>query len=345
MGYKIVNRLPDVSAFFSSLTYGIPISQSYAKYKWSVMSGMETDFFTIKKGSEDIGFFYIYSGFIAPYFHTGYIPYGPIIKEYSEELFDSLGKFLYDYGKSKGLFSVRADFTTLDLRQLDIRNSILKRSDKISYYIQPRSEWFLNLEKPIEKIFNNMDKNTRYSIRKYPERGTQVKLIRGDITPHFQTFWDLMVETSRRNGFITHPKRYFNSVFQYLSNSKDAEVDYWLAISHYRDMPLATALVVVYDGVANYLYAASSNKERNRFPTYGLIWESIKESKLKGCKFFNFGNVDPQNSKAKSSLSTFKQKFSGEYVNHNNLYEIEVNKFKNTIYSAYKIFFEVSSRR
>ena len=113
-----------------------------------------------------------------------------------------------------------------------------------------------------------------------------------------------------------------------------------LFAAKYAEEILATHLVIFYGDTAFYPFGASTEKERNRQPTYALHWEAIKEAKLRRCKWYNFGAIDLAKEKLShgnwSGISDFKRKFGGEILEYSDFYDFAAKPFWYWLYNLRK---------
>lgn len=200
-----------------------------------------------------------------------------------------------------------------------------------SAYFQPRVEWFLSLDKTEKELYESMHENNRYSVRLAERKEIKTEVIIYDFKRYFDDFYELMMITSKRNNFNLHPKGYYKAIFDNLDKQNS-----FLVLAKFNEKILAIDLVVVYGEVANYVFACSSDEERNRAPSYGAIWKAIRYSKEIGCKYFNFGGISTEDQPNKDwiGLTNFKKKFGGFEVRHSDFYDLVVNKI---IYFLYNI--------
>ena len=74
--------------------------------------------------------------------------------------------------------------------------------------VQPAVTVVLNLKKTKKELLTDMHQKTRYNINLAKKK--EIKIIEGDNTD-FMTFWNLMTETTKRDGFRLHAKSYYNN--------------------------------------------------------------------------------------------------------------------------------------
>ena len=135
-----------------------------------------------------------------------YIPYGPVTKELSTPFLKFLKTELQALGKESNAVFVRLDFTPP--AQSDEHKKLLTRfftiAPKYTYhsaYFQPRVECFLDLRQTEEELFCAMRKGARYGIRLAGRKGLTVEIITNNFENYFSSFYELMLETAKRNNF------------------------------------------------------------------------------------------------------------------------------------------------
>ncbi len=275
-----------------------------------------------------------------------YAPYGPVLFDEglinSSEFLKSLKDLLQEVCRKQNAVFARLDFSypsifSTQSSEAETKNEqnnfnakllsgFFKKAPSITYhsaYFQPRYEWFLKIDKSEEEILKEMHEKTRYSVRLSARKEIETKIVttkdEGGPMKYFEDFYSLMNETAKRNGFSLHTKKYYEGIFESLSTSKELENSY-LAIAYFKEKILAMDLVIVHGKIANYVFGASNNEERNRMPAHSAQWTAIKYAKSLGCDLYNFGGVSLEGKKhvykGWEGLTSFKQKFGGYAVSH-----------------------------
>lgn len=263
-----------------------------------------------------------------------YIPYGPVTKDESESFLSDLKKELIHIAKKENAVFVRLDFTPSIATE--VLSKHFTKAPAYTYhssYFQPRVEWFLGLDKTEEEIFQDMHEKTRYSIRTSEKRGIKTELVTEDFEKYFDVFYRLMSTTSERNHFGLHSKKYYENIFRNLSKENS-----YLLIAKFEGKVLAIDVVMVFGGVANYVFGASSDEERTRLPAYLGLWKAICYAKKIGCEYYNFGGITPENDDFKGwdGLTKFKKRFGGKEVKHSDFFDVIVSPFWYHLYNFRK---------
>lgn len=300
-----------------------PFTQASFYGDWQKVLGRTVRRFLVKDGGEVIAYFLLVKYPLLFGKNYLYAPYGPVAENLSRDLLINLKKELKNIAKTENAVFVRLDFTPVGSSKL--LSKFFKKSPEYTYhsaYFQPRAEWFLRLGKSEEDLLKSMHKQTRYSIRLAERKEIEVKIITENFGEYFNDFYMLMEETAKRNGFSIHPKEYYKTIFDNLDKTNS-----YLAVASYGEQILAINLMVVYGGIATYVFGSSSNEERKRMPTYLAQWRAIQHAKKLGCDHYNFGgiSIEGQVYKGWEGLTAFKKKFNGTEVIHSSFFDVVVN--------------------
>jgi len=203
-------------------------------------------------------------------------------------------------------------------------NGLIKAFEEI----QPEFRQIIPIHGSIDEILAGMKQKGRYNIKIAQKNNIQVKT-----SDNILEFYQMFLETARRDGFSIRPKDYFENMLEILGGQGYAE----LLVANYENKPVAAEIISYYNGVASYLYGASSNEYRNLMAPYLLHFEAIKRAKEKGCKIYDLlavapiGEADSSQTTDDSSpksvdrspstvghkysgISRFKKQFGGETI-------------------------------
>lgn len=162
-----------------------------------------------------------------------------------------------------------------------------------------------------DDILARMKQKGRYNVRYAVKKGVTCRV--GADEADLAIFYDLLEQTSKRQGISYRSLRYFE-LFR-----KNFMVESDLArfiIAEYQGNPVAAILVTFFGDEAIYLYGGSGPDDRNVFGSYLVQWVGMQEAKRRGCTFYNMTGVaatdDPND--AWAGLRQFKLKFGAEVV-------------------------------
>ncbi len=148
--------------------------------------------------------------------------------------------------------------------------------------IQPRRTIVVDLTAPEEEILARMKQKTRYNIRLAARRGVTVRP-----WADLDAFHAMMQVTGARDGFGVHAAAYYRRAWELFHPRGMAE----LLLAEYQGQPLAALMVFARGERAWYMYGASTNRERNRMPTYLLQWEAMRWARARGCREYDLWGV------------------------------------------------------
>jgi lipid II:glycine glycyltransferase (peptidoglycan interpeptide bridge formation enzyme) len=197
--------------------------------------------------------------------------------------------------------------------------------------VQPKNNWMLSLEKSEEEILIGMKPKTRYNIHLAKRKGVEVREGgKNDLLSFFQ----LMLETAKRNQFRLHPQNYYFQMWDTL-----AAENLHLLLVYYQNQLLAGMLMSVYGETATYLHGGSSEKMKDMMAPYLLHWEAIRKAKSLGLKNYDFGGIAPGN-EAKHSwagISRFKKGFGGFEVDYPGSFDLIFSPLWYNIYKQSRL--------
>lgn len=286
-----------------------------------------------------------------PIFHR-YIMYAPRgfvcdphDKETLQKLFEEAKKIAKKY--KAFIFKLDPDISIEDTRFTQIVQELGIKTKKdiknIKQVIQPKYVFRLNVkDKTEEELLKSFHEKTRYNIRLSGRKGVTVREgTREDI----KTFYDIMVNTGKRDGFFIRPISYFERIYDQMG-----EEHVKILFAEYEGKPIATVLPIKYGNKVWYLYGGSSNEHRNLMATYLMQWEMIKWAVESKCEWYDFRGVsgfkDPKD--PQYGVYKFKKGFNGDFVEFINEMYIVFNPVMNTIFNisqaAYNFIFKFKDK-
>ncbi|HIQ56641.1 TPA: peptidoglycan bridge formation glycyltransferase FemA/FemB family protein [Candidatus Gracilibacteria bacterium] len=172
--------------------------------------------------------------------------------------------------------------------------------------IFPTNTLMINLELEENEILAQMKQKGRYNIKLARKKGVVI-----EEEKDVENFWNLMLETSKRDGFRSNKKHVYSDLLQsfgdnavlYTAKDKTGDV-------------LASAIFTMTEGMALYNYGASTNRKRGLMAPYLLQWAGIQWAKNKGATVYDFLGISPENTPNHSlnGVASFKLKFGGTRI-------------------------------
>jgi lipid II:glycine glycyltransferase (peptidoglycan interpeptide bridge formation enzyme) len=185
--------------------------------------------------------------------------------------------------------------------------------------IQPDKTSILDISDSEEKILRGMHHKTRYNIKLAEKKGVIVK--QSNSEKDLEEFWRLLQQTTKRDGFNSHPKEYYRKLL------KIPNVTLFLALS--KEKVVATNIVAFHKEQGIYLHGTSDYKYRNLMAPYLLQWKQIVEAKEQGCLEYDFWGIDE---KKWPGVTRFKRGFQGQEVFYLGAYDLVFQKIWYWIY-------------
>ncbi len=146
--------------------------------------------------------------------------------------------------------------------------------------IQFRNTLLLDLGLSEEEMLADMKSKTRYNVRLATRRGVA---IRRGTAADLALFYQLYAETSRRQGFVIRPPDYYRDAWGSFLEAGSAQ----LLLAEVEGETVAGLLLFVFGPTAWYMYGASSERHRERMPSYLLQWEAIRRARAAGCTLYD----------------------------------------------------------
>jgi len=192
-------------------------------------------------------------------------------------------------------------------------------SPKVAFY--PHS-YLVDLTKPEEELLATMHSKTRYNIKVANRHG--VKIEQNNSQEAFNSYLDLIFDTTTRQGFYLHSRQYHRDQWRILKNTGIPHI----MLASYQNQTLSALLLFVYKDRLFYPYGGSLPTHRQVMAPTLLMWESIKFGKKIGCKSFDmWGSLGPSAKPADPSFGfhRFKQGFGGQLVQFVGTYDLVIN--------------------
>lgn len=274
-----------------------------------------------------------------------YCPYGPITGLNAEKQKTKILKLIFDKIEEIGKKEKSVFLKIESMATLDIPEGI---KAKKSGNFQPKDTLVLSLGKTEEELLSEMKQKTRYNIKLSVKSGVCARISdKNTLDKDFEKFWALTSETTRRDGFQSHPKKYYQTMLNALKGAQKSFSDRPAArlfLAEYQGEILVANIVIFFGSRAIYLHGASSSKNRNVMAPYLLQWEQIKAARLLGCKEYDFWGIAPSSSEKKAvdprgeknweGITRFKKGFGGQDVNYFGAFDII---YEPLVYGAIKI--------
>ncbi len=180
--------------------------------------------------------------------------------------------------------------------------------------VQPRAVMVLDLAPGIDSVHEGFHKKWKYNIRLAERKGVEVSEAGRDELP---VFYDLLLETARRDHFLIRGREYFERLVDVLTPAGRLA----MFLARYEGRAIAGAMLLTFGSRATYTYGASSSRDRNVMPNHLLQWTMIRWAHDRGFQTYDFRGVSPmRNGKPTeehlAGLNRFKAGFGARYVEY-----------------------------
>lgn len=241
--------------------------------------------------------------------HYLYVPRGPLVTRAND--LPMVLKLLVEYYQNSAAMFLRVEPTVTGPEMLAV-NGFYK-----TISIQPAATLLTDLSKDEQQLLVAMHPKTRYNIRLAETKGLQWQLVGAE---GLKDFWQLLQNTAKRDGFHTHTVAHYQQLLSRFGAEPlaSSELALRLAVVRQGDKLLAGSLLVWSNGVVTYLHGASADDGRELMPAYLLHWQTMREAKKLGFKFYDWWGVSTSfhSRPVWQGITRFKQGFGGSVVDY-----------------------------
>jgi hypothetical protein len=233
--------------------------------------------------------------------YFGYLPKGRMVRQ------EDLGS-LRDEAYKVGAIGIRME---PDQEMSNIQYPISNQLKRGRPFFTDKT-FYLDLTKSEEQLLADMHPKARYNIKLAQKRGVVVEEDNSDAA--FERYWELMEETTHRQKFYAHDKKYHQNMWRLLKE-KIAH----LFVAKYRDEIVTAWIVWKYGDKLYYPYGASTDKYKEVMAPSLMLWETAKWGRQNGCKIYDLWVADEG-----KGFTRFKQQFGPRLVQFVGTYDLIV---------------------
>lgn len=169
-----------------------------------------------------------------------------------------------------------------------IAEFLLKNGCVLGKPLFTRYTFMLDLTPPEDILLANMRPKTRYNLRLAEKKG--VTIVENTSKEGMDTYLKLLEETTTRQQFYAHDKKYFEQLWETLGGSGMMHI----FTAMFEGKPLACWIVFVFDHKLYYPYGASSREHKEVMASNLMMWHVIQFGKSQGCTSFDmWGALGP----------------------------------------------------
>lgn len=199
--------------------------------------------------------------------------------------------------------------------------------------VQPDDRQIIGLGHSEDELLAQMKSKGRYNIRVAERSGVQVReSTMSTLETDVATFYEIFQQTAKRDKFSIRSQSYFLELCRILYHHDCGR----LFTASYQNQPLAAAIVTFYDGLAAYLYGASSNENRQVMAPYLMHWKIMQWAQSQEALYYDLLAIRPPGDKKHpyDGITRFKEQFGGEAVHLMGSWDLPLQP---TWYSLFKL--------
>ena len=243
-------------------------------------------------------------------FAMGYLPRGPLARRFDAASVAAFTDALRQVARARRLTHITADPGL----EGDAHDSLLagagwRRADAV----QLTSTQLIDLTRSEEELWSDVYKSSRRYANGARKRGC---LVREGSEADLQIFYDILVETAERSGFIPRAFEAYRDVYRAFAAQGRA----LLLIGSLPDgRDVSSKLILTCGGRASQLYGGLTDAGGEIRAGHFFEWQAIVRCKAAGARVFDmWGRSTP-------GIAHFKQGFGGRVVEYGGTWDLVVN--------------------
>lgn len=327
----VKDNYPPVGAFMQTWEWG--------EFKKNL--GVKVERYFIRHKSEVIAAFTLVEQKLPLKFTYGYLPRGPVIHK-SHQSATELASILKNIRTWVIKNYPNFLFLRLEPPIMTFKVDVWQKDFyKPGYYVQPRYNEIIQLDKEEEEILANFHPSTRSNIKRAEKRAVTSQVVDFPVDKIHDDFCLMTNDIVERNhGQHIYPgKDYFTNFLKTIpmtsAETKKDELSLITLYGYCGDEPAAIYLALLFGETMTYLYGASLTAHLNSKVTTYLHWQAMREAKRRGHKYYDLGAVDE---KLWPTLTQFKRQFKGQEFTYVGNIDIPLNPLLYQIYNLAQWF-------
>ena len=264
-------------------------------------------------------------------YFIGYLPKGTLP---TKSLLDEL----YMVGKEHKCVFIQLEPNIKSDSRFMIQDSRLKQA---AHPLFTKYTFQLDLTQSPEDFLKHMSQKTRYNIRVAIKHDVKVREEFSEDA--FHAYLHLTEETTQRQGFFAHTKKYHQLMWETLKiqNSKfkiqntSNQLEAHLFVAYFEKQPLTTWIVFTFHDTLYYPYGASASLHRETMSSNLMMWEVIMYGKKMGLKLFDMWGSMGENPDVKDpwyGFHRFKQGYGPDLVEFVGSYDLVISPVLYAVY-------------
>jgi serine/alanine adding enzyme len=233
---------------------------------------------------------------------TRAVVYGSVLHDPSSVGEEALATLLRTYAQE-----VDHEVLFTELRNLSNLSAVQPVLNDCGFVYEDHLNYLIDLNRPIEEIWQGISKSGRQAIRRSMRRG----VVPGEVQDRslIPMYYDLMRQTYARVKVPLADISLFEAVFDILVPKGMAK----MLLARVDDRYVAASLEIPYKDVIYSWYSGYDRPSRTYYPNDILVWHILKWGAKNGYRCFDFGGAGRPHEPY--SVRDFKAKFGGRLVN------------------------------
>jgi lipid II:glycine glycyltransferase (peptidoglycan interpeptide bridge formation enzyme) len=260
-------------------------------------------------------------------FTIGYFPKGPLP---TQQMLSELKKT----GKKKNALSIQLEpDVSIDIPFTISSFPLLRIAHRALF---TKYTFILDLTKSEDELLSAMHSKTRYNIRVALRHGVTITEDNSDKA--FAKYLDLAEETTHRQGFYAHNRKYHKTMWYILQKAGIAHC----FTATYEKQIITAWIIFTWKDTIYYPYGASSRNHREVMAPNLLLWEIVKWAKTKGFFYFDLWGAmgpDPDTKDPWYGFHRFKEGYAPSHIEYLGSFDLIVQPL------LYNLFIFVDSIR
>lgn len=263
-------------------------------------------------------------------YSMGYVPRGPVATAFDAPAVTAFTAALRDFARSRRLTHVTVDPGL----EGDAHHPVLEAAGwQPSDVVQLQSTQIIDLSRTEEALWSDVYKSSRRYANGARKKGCYVKECGVEELP---TFYDILVDTAERSGFIPRAIEAYGDVFRAFERQGKAR----LLIGHLPDgTAVSSKMILDSGGRASQLYGGLTDEGGKARSGHFFEWEAIVRSKAAGATIFDMWG------RSTKGIAHFKQGFGGRVVEYGGTFDLVINPMARSTYQRGRRAFVWLARR
>lgn len=201
--------------------------------------------------------------------------------------------------------------------------------------VQPPQTLIKDISQTSEELMQSFHSKTRYNIRVAQRNEVEITTY----TSVNQDVINLIMQTSRRQGYRNHSSAYIQKLWEFFANtgsSTNNGVQNLKAVGYLatkNSIPLAGGLMIDFGKTRMYLFGGSDYAHRSLMAPYLLHWQAMLNAREVGMTSYDFGAIENASGHT-GGYMRFKMGFNPAIINFAGTHDLVINKNMYKIYSA-----------